>query len=72
MKKLATISITLLLAISIAGCATTPKRDVGLGVGAVAGGVAGNALTGGSLWGTALGAAGGGVVGYQVGKSYEH
>jgi osmotically inducible lipoprotein OsmB len=71
MNKLITISIALLIALSVAGCATVPKRDVGLGVGALAGGVAGSALTGGSGWGTAIGAVGGGVAGYHVGKTYE-
>lgn len=71
MKKLTTLCMTILIALSLTACAGVPKRDVGLGAGALAGGVAGSAITG-TGWGTAIGAVGGGVVGYQVGKSYEH
>jgi len=56
-------------AAALTGCSTPPTRQqIGIGTGAVVGGVAGNVLTGGSTLGTVGGAAVGGVVGNTVTK----
>lgn len=58
-----------MLSIATAGCSSTPTRQqVGIGTGAVAGGVLGNVLTNGSTLGTVGGAAVGGVIGNEVTK----
>lgn len=57
------------LAASLAACSTPPTREqVGIGTGAVVGGVLGSTVTGGSTLGTVGGAAVGGVVGREVAK----
>jgi osmotically inducible lipoprotein OsmB len=57
------------LAAGLSACSSSPTRQqVGVGTGAVVGGVAGNVLTGGSTLGTVGGAAVGGVVGNEVTK----
>jgi osmotically inducible lipoprotein OsmB len=56
-------------AAGLSACSTSPTRQqVGIGTGAVIGGVAGNVLTGGSTLGTVGGAAVGGVVGNTMTK----
>jgi osmotically inducible lipoprotein OsmB len=56
-------------AAGLTACSTSPTRQqVGIGTGAVVGGVAGNVLTNGSTLGTVGGAAVGGVVGNAVTK----
>ena len=56
-------------ATGLTACSTPPTRQqIGIGTGAVVGGVAGNVLTGGSTLGTVGGAAVGGVVGNTVTK----
>lgn len=56
-------------AAGLSACSTSPTRQqVGIGTGAVVGGVAGHVLTGGSTLGTVGGAAVGGVVGNEVTK----
>ena len=56
-------------AAGLSACSSSPTRQqVGVGTGAVVGGVAGNVLTGGSTLGTVGGAAVGGVVGNEVTK----
>lgn len=65
----ATLSI-LLTGSSLSACSTSPTRQqVGIGTGAVVGGVLGHAVTDGSVLGTAGGALVGGVVGNEVTKS---
>jgi osmotically inducible lipoprotein OsmB len=55
------------LTAGLSACSTSPTRQqVGVGTGAVVGGVAGNVLTGGSTLGTVGGAAVGGLVGNEV------
>lgn len=56
------------LAMSVAACGTLSRQQVGIGTGAVVGGVAGHAITGGSALGTVGGAALGGVLGNEVAK----
>jgi osmotically inducible lipoprotein OsmB len=57
--------------IALTGCSTPPSnQQIGVGAGAVLGGVAGNALLGGTL-GTVGGAAAGALVGNEVGKRSE-
>lgn len=51
------------------GCSTSPTRQqVGIGTGAVLGGVIGNVVTDGNVLGTVGGAAAGGVIGNEVTK----
>jgi osmotically inducible lipoprotein OsmB len=53
---------------TLAGCGTPSRQQVGVGTGAVLGGVAGHAVTGGSTLGTVGGAAVGGVIGNEMAK----
>jgi osmotically inducible lipoprotein OsmB len=56
-------------ATGLSACSSTPTRQqVGIGTGAVAGGVLGNVITGGSSLGTVGGAAAGGLIGNQLSK----
>lgn len=56
--------------VGLTACTTSPTRQqVGIGTGAVLGGVAGNVLGGGVL-GTVGGAAVGGVIGNEVTKPH--
>ncbi len=55
--------------ISVVGCSTSPTRQqLGIGTGAVVGGVLGNVVTDGGVLGTVGGAAVGGIVGNEVSK----
>ncbi|WP_460839704.1 glycine zipper 2TM domain-containing protein [Noviherbaspirillum agri] len=54
------------LAVILSACGSPTKQQVGIGTGAVVGGVVGNVLTDGSTLGTVGGAAVGGVVGNEV------
>lgn len=67
-RKIVTLATASALALSLFGCATPSKQQVGIGTGAVVGGVAGHALTGGSTAGTVGGAAVGGLIGNEVTK----
>lgn len=68
--KWVTFASTTLLLASLSACSSTPTRQqVGIGTGAVAGGVAGHVLTNGSTLGTVGGAAAGGLIGNEVTKS---
>ncbi|WP_026076045.1 glycine zipper 2TM domain-containing protein [Noviherbaspirillum massiliense] len=59
----------LALVASLSACSTSPSRQqVGIGTGAVAGGVLGHVLTDGSTLGTVGGAAAGGLIGNEVTK----
>jgi osmotically inducible lipoprotein OsmB len=67
-QKLASSVTALALVASLAACTTPPTRQqMGIGSGAVVGGVIGNVLTGGLL-GTVGGAAVGGVIGNELSK----
>ncbi len=66
MKKIISISATILLAVGLLTSCT--NRDMGTVGGAAIGGIAGNALTGGSAVGTVAGAVGGGIVGNQLAR----
>ncbi|MGB7479893.1 MAG: glycine zipper 2TM domain-containing protein [Burkholderiaceae bacterium] len=56
--------------VGLAACSTSPTRQqVGIGTGAVLGGVVGNSVGGGAL-GTIGGAAVGGVIGNEVTKPH--
>lgn len=69
MKKLSSVLIAGMLAVSLGACSNTPTRQkVGTVGGAVVGGVVGNAATHGSTLGTAGGAALGGFIGHEVTK----
>jgi len=68
-RSLVSIIGTLTLASALSACGTPSRQQVGVGAGAVLGGVAGNVLTNGSTLGTVGGAAVGGVVGNEVVKT---
>lgn len=58
--------------IGLTACSTSPTRQqVGIGTGAVVGGVVGNAVSGGGTLGTLGGAAVGGVIGNEVSKPHK-
>lgn len=56
------------LALAVSSCGTPTRQQVGVGTGAVVGGVVGNVITDGSTLGTVGGAAVGGVVGHEATK----
>jgi len=58
-----------LLSSVLASCASPTRQEVGIGTGAVVGGVLGNVVTGGGTLGTVGGAAVGGVVGNEISKN---
>jgi osmotically inducible lipoprotein OsmB len=66
MHALGKVIITMLLAVSVSGCAGMSTRQKNAATGAAIGGVAGAVLTGGSSLGTVGGAAIGGVIGHGV------
>ena len=67
-RKLLSIAGALSLALTITACGTPSRQQVGIGTGAVLGGVAGHAVTNGSTIGTVGGAAVGGMIGNEVAK----
>ena len=68
MKTNLILAVAAAAVVSLSGCAGGPtNQQVGVGAGAVVGGVAGNALFGGTL-GTVGGAAAGALVGNEVSK----
>ncbi|RJF97453.1 glycine zipper 2TM domain-containing protein [Noviherbaspirillum saxi] len=67
-RTLISIVSALTLVSALSACGTPTRQQVGVGTGAVLGGVAGNAVTGGSTLGTIGGAAVGGLVGNEVSK----
>jgi osmotically inducible lipoprotein OsmB len=68
LRKSFSIAALAALVVSLAACTTPPTRQqMGIGTGAVVGGVVGNVLTGGLL-GTVGGAAVGGVIGNEMSK----
>lgn len=69
MKKIATISTTLILITTLlTGCQSATRQDLGMIAGGVAGGAAGNVLSNGSALGTVAGAVGGAYVGNQLAR----
>lgn len=70
MKQRTPLSIVgaVALASILGACGTPSRQQVGIGTGAVVGGVLGNVVTDGSTLGTVGGAAVGGVVGNEVAK----
>lgn len=69
MKRLSSVVIAGVLAISLGACTTTPTRHkVGTVGGAVVGGAVGHSVSGGSTLGTVGGAALGGFIGHEVTK----
>ncbi|HJV87346.1 MAG TPA: glycine zipper 2TM domain-containing protein [Noviherbaspirillum sp.] len=67
-RKLMSIASAMTLATVLSACGTTPThQQVGIGTGAVLGGVAGHVLTDSTL-GTVGGAAVGGLIGNEVTK----
>lgn len=67
-KRLITLAGSVVLASSLVACGTTSRQQVGIGAGAVLGGMAGSAVTNGSTVGTVGGAAVGGLIGNEVTK----
>lgn len=67
-RKPISIVSALALASILSACGTPNRQQVGIGTGAVVGGVLGNVVTDGSTLGTVGGAAVGGVVGNEVTK----
>lgn len=67
-KKIATLVLTVTLAMSVTACSNMSKRDRNTAIGAGAGAVGGAVLSDGSALGTLGGAAVGGIIGNQVGK----
>lgn len=69
MKKLSSILVAGMLAVSLGACTNTPTRQkVGTVGGAVVGGVVGHTVSDGSTLGTVGGAALGGFIGHEVTK----
>lgn len=69
MKKLSSMLVAGVLAISLGACTNTPTRQkVGTVGGAVVGGVVGHAVSDGSTLGTVGGAALGGFIGHEITK----
>lgn len=69
-RTLASLACLVTLA-GLTACSTPPTRQqIGIGTGAVVGGVVGNAVGGGTL-GTVGGAAIGGVIGNEVTKPHK-
>ncbi|RZI43972.1 glycine zipper 2TM domain-containing protein [Herbaspirillum sp. HC18] len=68
-SRLFSLMGAIVIASSLAACGTPTRQQVGIGTGAVVGGVAGNAVTSGSTLGTVGGAAVGGVIGNEVTKT---
>lgn len=69
MKKLSSVLIAGMLAVSLGACTNTPTRQkVGTVGGAVVGGVVGHSVSNGSTLGTVGGAALGGFIGHEVTK----
>ena len=67
------LAIVISVGIGVAGCSTYPTcQQLGIGTGAVVGGVLGNVVTDGSTLGTVGGAAVGSVVGNEVSKSKKY
>jgi osmotically inducible lipoprotein OsmB len=63
------LGMAAILVAMLSGCSSSPTRQqMGIGGGAVVGGVLGNVLTNGSTAGTVGGAAVGGVVGNEMTK----
>ena len=67
-RSLISISGILTLAAALVACGTPTRQQVGIGTGAVVGGVVGNVVTDGSTLGTVGGAAVGGLLGNEVVK----
>lgn len=61
-------TVTVVLLLSLSGCAGMSNQDKNTAIGAGAGAVGGAVLTGGSTMGTLGGAAIGGVIGHEVSK----
>lgn len=70
MKQRTLISVisAITFASALSACGTPTRQQVGVGTGAVLGGVAGHAVSGGSTLGTVGGAAVGGLLGNEVSK----
>ncbi|HYD61410.1 MAG TPA: glycine zipper 2TM domain-containing protein [Noviherbaspirillum sp.] len=66
--RLLSIAGAISLALTVTACGTPTRQQVGIGTGAVLGGMAGSAVTDGSAIGTIGGAAVGGVIGNEVAK----
>lgn len=66
--SLVSAATTTALTVILSACGTPTKQQVGIGAGAVVGGVVGNVITDGSTLGTVGGAAVGGVMGNEVTK----
>lgn len=70
-RTLASFACTAAL-LALSACSTPPTRQqMGIGTGAVVGGVVGNAVSGGGALGTLGGAAVGGVIGNEVTKPHK-
>ncbi len=67
-RSLISITGSVTLAVALAACGTPTRQQVGIGTGAVVGGVVGNVVTDGSTLGTVGGAAVGGLLGNEVVK----
>ncbi|MFW7342900.1 glycine zipper 2TM domain-containing protein [Pollutimonas sp. H1-120] len=68
MKRFAVGTVTLVLAMGLAGCGGMSRQGKNTAIGAGVGAVGGAVLTGGSTLGTLGGAAVGGVVGHEASK----
>ena len=67
-RRMLSTAGALSLALALTACGTPTRQQVGIGTGAILGGMAGNAVTDGSTIGTVGGAAVGGVIGNEVAK----
>lgn len=68
-RAFVTLACVAALSTALSACSSPPTRQqLGVGSGAVLGGVVGNVLTGGSTAGTIGGAAAGGIIGHEMTK----
>jgi osmotically inducible lipoprotein OsmB len=67
-RSLVSLICAAMFATGMSGCGTPTRQQVGIGTGAVVGGVVGHSVSGGSTLGTLGGAAVGGVIGNEVTK----
>lgn len=68
MKKVCSVFLALVLALSVSGCSHMSNRDRNTAVGAGIGAIGGSVLTNGSGVGTLGGAAVGGIIGHQINR----
>lgn len=64
----ASIALIAALVVTLGGCASAEKQDIGMVIGAVVGGLIGHEIDDGGATGAAIGAAAGAVIGGMIGR----